>query len=303
MGYRSYGNLVFPAKYLPLYFETLGYQVSQPQECKDNLKGDFWEITAWKTPYGVDMIRLAYEGWKYAGEVRLQEFMSKVNNLDLDQDQYQGKKFFSIMEEIPEALITTLKQEYKAINSFKIGKAVVPWEWGYNRQGEEDGDYDQEGNSENLWRDSDINWGHTLAGDLEGPGWVFGMEVTEKERKRMEEVVKLPRDADTVFKQLHDDSDGYFFLYKNGYEGMPQILDLKTWFGKYLGQEAIKEKDKKEKIMCADVTESFGTYTIEGRNYWDWDIYTESFPAFDFYGTRLDLDEMLQSYMKVAKDE
>ena len=131
------------------------------------------------------------------------------------------------------------------------------------------------------------------------------MRVNEIEKKRMQAIldqkIKIPFDgAEAVFRTF--DGNVHFFLYGQD-QRMPPVVDLKYWFASYLGTMEVNRKDENDEIVRAEAFEHRGSFVVEGDNYWDRDVYAESYPSFEYYGKELDLDEVLQSYMKVAKEE
>jgi len=320
MGYRSYGNLVFPAKFLPVFWETVYAPKfakvmvkgsNKPQEFDLTVKNikevlQEWDnVVVWKDQEGVDMAGLSYSGWKWHSSFpdisRLHKFMM---TLDGYLDSQDTSEMFSLTEDIPEGVVTKLKQDYQSINVFQFGKVAARWDWGWNRQGEDTEDYEQIGYSDTLWNAVEMNWGG-FEPIVSGEAWVFGMEVNEIEKIRMQAILdqkfKIPFDgAEAVFRTF--DGNVHFFLYGQD-QRMPPVVDLKYWFASYLGTMEVNRKDENDEIVRAEAFEHRGSFVVEGDNYWDRDVYAESYPSFEYYGKELDLDEVLQSYMKVAKEE
>jgi hypothetical protein len=312
MGYRSYGNLVFPAQFLPVFWEM----VYAPKFAKTplimralkNIKEvlqEWDDVVVWKDQEGVDMVGLSYSGWKWISSF---PDISRLDNFMITLDGYldsTSSKMFSLTEDIPEGVVTKLMQDYQAINVFQFGKVAARWDWGWNRQGEDTEDYEQIGHSDTLWNESEINWGE-FEPIVSGEAWVFGMRVNEIEKKRMQAIldqkIKIPFEGvEAVFKTFGDENI-YFFLYGQN-QRMPPVVDLKYWFANYFGNMEVNNKDENGEIVRAEAYEYRGSYVVEGDNHWDWDVYSESYPSFEYYGKELDLDEVLQSYMKVAKEE
>ena len=64
-----------------------------------------------------------------------------------------------------------------------------------------------------------------------------------------------------------------------------------------------KENDDTSVWAEATWNDNSGSYNVEGNNYWEWEVYNNSYPEFSWQGKALDFDQVLQSYMKVAKEE
>ena len=327
MGYRSYGNLVFPAKYLPRFAETV-YPNSEPNF------GEWDERDAWRNPEGIDMIRLSYSGWKwyesYQDIQRIEKFMGDLRELSDEQWKYKDKVFM-LTEEIPDCVVTEDLTKIKAINNFTVGLKAVMWDWGFNRQGEETEDYDQYGDSNTLSHESEIDWGY-FSEYVSGEGWIYAVEVTPAEKAILEavkvEMKPHPEDDDIEevvggppqgCSQDFFESKRYDYKTKKSYQTnycilygdlpMPSLTGvnptLYNYFKEHLGEESMDKKDDDDTSVWAEASwnDNSGVYHLEGNNYWEWEVYNNSFPEFYWQGKALDFDQVLQSYMKVAKEE
>jgi len=315
MGYRSYGNLVFPAKYLPRFAETV-YPDKEPNF------GEWDDRDAWRNPQGIDMIRLSYSGWKwyesYSDIQRIEQFMSDLGELSDEQWEYDNKVFM-LKEEIPDSVVTADLTKIKAINNFTVGLKQVEWNWGFNRQGEETEDYDQYGDCDNLSHESDIDWGY-FTEYVSDEGWIYAMEVTPAEKAILEAVKpeSYPVAKQDRSKRANQDifeTNRYDYKTKKSYQTnycvlyghlpMPDIATLYGYFKRHLGDSAVEEKDHDDRYVWAEASwnSDSQTYHLEGINYWEWEVYNNSYPEFVWEGKGLDFDQVLQSYMKVAKEE
>lgn len=314
MGYRSYGNLVFPAKYLPRFAETV---YPKPEFSEPNF-GEWNEPDAWRNPEGIDMVRLAYSSWKwyesYQDIQRIERFMADLEELSEQQYAYR-KRDFMLKEEIPESVITKDLTKIKAINNFTVGLEAVMWDWGFNRQGEETEDYEQRGDSDTLSHDSDIDWGY-FSSYVSGEGWIYAVEVTPAEKAILEKVT--PNDLLNSGQNANQDffeSKRYDYKTKKSYQTnycvlygdlpMPAVSTLYDYFKEHLGEESMDKKENDDTSVWAEATwnDNSGSYNVEGNNYWEWEVYNNSYPEFSWQGKALDFDQVLQSYMKVAKEE
>lgn len=307
MGYRSYGNLVFPAKYLPRFAENVYPKPEYPEPDF----GEWDDRDAWRNPQGVDMIRLAYSGWKwyesYPDIQRIEKFMGDLRELSEEQWEYKDNTFM-LTEEIPDSVVTEDLTKIKAINNFTVGLRAVMWDWGFNRQGEETEDYDQYGDSDTLYHESEIDWGY-FSSYVSGNGWIFGMEVTPAEKAILEKVTFENANQDFFESQRYDYKTkksyktNYCVLY--GSRQMPPLATLYDYFKKHLGDAPVEEKENDDQYVWAEAAwnDNSGVYNLEGNNYWEWEVYNNSYPEFSWQGKGLDFDQVLQSYMKVAKEE
>lgn len=86
---------------------------------------------------------------------------------------------------------------------------------------------------------------------------------------------------------------------------MPAVATLYDYFKEHLGEETMDKKEDDDTSVWAESTfyHESSTYNLEGNNYWEWEVYSNSYPAFAWEGKGLDFDQVLQSYMKVAKEE
>lgn len=308
MGYRSYGNLVFPAKYLLRFAETV---YPKPEHPEPNF--DEWnERDAWRNPQGIDMIRLSYSSWKwyesYQDIQRIEKFMGDLGELSDEQWEYDGKVFM-LTEEIPDFVVTEDLTKIKAINNFTVGLKAVMWDWGFNRQGEETEDYDQYGDSDTLSHESDMDWGH-FSSYVSGDGWIYAVEVTPAEKAILEKVKSDSGIQDFFESQRYDYKTkksyktNYCVIY--GDLPMPAVATLYDYFKEHLGKESMDKKENNDySVVWAEAVwdDNSGVYSLEGNNYWEWEIYNNSYPEFSWQGKALDFDQVLQSYMKVAKEE
>lgn len=316
MGYRSYGNLVFPAKYLSHFAKTV-YPNKEHFVTVSPVLEEWDDKTAWRNNEGIDMIRLAFSGWKwYESYSDIQKIETFMNNLeDWYELQFRAgvNKIFQYGEEIPEEVIVKDYSTIKAINNFTVGLKQVEWNWGYNRQGEETEDYTQYGATDTLWHEHNIEWG-CFEYYLDDIGWVFAVIVTPEEKAILEAaadkfpIPPMPLYTKQAFrdKPYRDDNEEMCVLYSR--QGMmPKVEILNEYFVKLLGKKVVDKKEADDQITWAQITENGGFYHIEGYNYWEWEVQNESYPDFETKvrsGDQiLDFDEVLQRYMKVAKEE
>ena len=310
MGYRSYGNLVFPAKYLPHFAETV---YPKPEHPEPNF-GEWDDKVAWKSG-NVDMVGLSYSSWKwyesYADIQRLEKFMGDLDELQDEMYSQNGKLFLSL-NEIPEGIITEDILVVPSINTYKFGYRAIQWEWGWNRQGEDDNDFDQRGDSTCLGRMAEIDWGFfSTYLDTWGEGWVYAVRVSPEDAKKLQKV-KLPPNEDANIDVFETDVFNYktsttkktwwVLLY---HSRLPMPMQwAEEFFEEHLGEKFQKAKDNDDYVY-ADATwsDEGSSYHLDGINYWEWDVYNNSGPTFSIDGPSIDFDEVLQSYMKVAKEE
>ena len=177
MGYRSSGYLIFPEHFLPFY------EASCPETPLDE-----YEDVSTMGGY----VCLHFTSWKWYGSYssiqEIEGFMSQLDEWMWSQESMEDRLDHNQIDEAPEWCIYSKEVSGDGtINMFKpIDYVKEDWLFGFNLQGEEADDYNQQGEASECGlfqtRGVDNPWGY------ENGGWAyqigFKAGVTEEDAEK-----------------------------------------------------------------------------------------------------------------------